>query len=161
MLKISLKKVWKLRNKRYLCTPIWKTGILRRKEFLWKTGARSWKVQKSWKSFGSFRKKRTFASPFEKRVLARGFRKFIEKTGNLYCTRSKYREILINREALILLFIGIMKCQWQAKNYIEIIQWRVWSWLRMNASGRLNTCKSRGSMTELSGSVDGDRRKGA
>ncbi len=22
--------------------------------------------------------------------------------------------------------------------------WRVWSWLRMNASGRLNTCKSRG-----------------
>ena len=24
-------------------------------------------------------------------------------------------------------------------------QWRVWSWLRMNASGRLNTCKSRGS----------------
>ena len=27
----------------------------------------------------------------------------------------------------------------------EILQWRVWSWLRMNASGRLNTCKSRGS----------------
>ena len=25
------------------------------------------------------------------------------------------------------------------------LQWRVWSWLRMNASGRLNTCKSRGS----------------
>ena len=24
------------------------------------------------------------------------------------------------------------------------LQWRVWSWLRMNASGRLNTCKSRG-----------------
>ena len=28
------------------------------------------------------------------------------------------------------------------------LQWRVWSWLRMNASYRLNTCKSRGSMTE-------------
>ena len=29
-------------------------------------------------------------------------------------------------------------------NYLKFIQWRVWSWLRMNASGRLNTCKSRG-----------------
>ena len=29
------------------------------------------------------------------------------------------------------------------------IQWRVWSWLRMNASGRLNTCKSRGSRLEF------------
>ena len=28
----------------------------------------------------------------------------------------------------------------------DILQWRVWSWLRMNASYRLNTCKSRGSM---------------
>ena len=27
----------------------------------------------------------------------------------------------------------------------NFIQRRVWSWLRMNASGRLNTCKSRGS----------------
>ena len=27
------------------------------------------------------------------------------------------------------------------------LQWRVWSWLRMNASYRLNTCKSRGSIT--------------
>ena len=27
------------------------------------------------------------------------------------------------------------------------LQWRVWSWLRMNASYRLNTCKSRGSRT--------------
>ena len=28
----------------------------------------------------------------------------------------------------------------------DILQRRVWSWLRMNASYRLNTCKSRGSM---------------
>ena len=28
----------------------------------------------------------------------------------------------------------------------DILQWRVWSWLRMNASYRLNTCKSRGIM---------------
>ena len=32
------------------------------------------------------------------------------------------------------------------KKYKDILQWRVWSWLRMNASYRLNTCKSRGSM---------------
>ena len=32
------------------------------------------------------------------------------------------------------------------KNEKDILQWRVWSWLRMNASYRLNTCKSRGSM---------------
>ena len=31
---------------------------------------------------------------------------------------------------------------------ISYLQWRVWSWLRMNASYRLNTCKSRGSMEE-------------
>ena len=42
---------------------------------------------------------RTFAAPFEKRVL----KKFIEKTD--YCTRSKYREKTIYREALISLEI--------------------------------------------------------
>ena len=44
---------------------------------------------------------RTFAAPFEKRVLAREYEKFIEKTD--YCTRSKYRENTIYREALILI----------------------------------------------------------
>ena len=36
----------------------------------------------------------------------------------------------------------------RAKIYSKLffLQWRVWSWLRMNASGRLNTCKSRGSI---------------
>ena len=34
------------------------------------------------------------------------------------------------------------------KNEKDILQWRVWSWLRMNASYRLNTCKSRGSIIE-------------
>ena len=42
---------------------------------------------------------RTFAAPFEKRV----YKKFIEKTD--YCTRSKYRENTIYREALISLEI--------------------------------------------------------
>ena len=46
---------------------------------------------------------RTFAAPFEKRVLERENEKFIEKTD--YCTRSKYRENTIYREALISLEI--------------------------------------------------------
>ena len=41
-------------------------------------------------------------------LLRERINKFIEKTENLYCTRSKYREILKNREALILLLIGII-----------------------------------------------------
>ena len=36
------------------------------------------------KKFGSLKIKRTFASPFEKRVLARENEKFIEKTDLLY-----------------------------------------------------------------------------
>ena len=63
----------------------------------------------------------TFAIPNEKRgaeTLQVWSKKFIEKTD--YCTRSKYRENTIYREALILL--KNYKCQRQAKNYIEIIQ---------------------------------------
>ena len=45
----------------------------------------------------------TFASPFEKRASQEGKDKFIEKTD--YCTRSKYRENTIYREALISLEI--------------------------------------------------------
>jgi len=58
--KISI-KIWKFKNKAYLCIPVRKTG------------------------------------------LERGNEKFIEKTGFIYCTRSKYRENKIYREALILL----------------------------------------------------------
>ena len=56
---------------------------------------------------------RTFAAPFEKRVLAREDDKFIEKTD--YCTRSKYRENTIYREALISLWN--YKCQDKLKIY--------------------------------------------
>ena len=75
-------------------------------------------LKKVSEKFGSLKIMRTFAAPFEKRVLARGYEKFIEKTD--YCTRSKYRENTIYREALILL--KNYKCQRQAKNYIENIQ---------------------------------------
>ena len=54
---------------------------------------------------------RTFAT----RLRKNGNNKFIEKTGFLYCTRSKYREILIYREALILLFRNY-KCQDKLRN---------------------------------------------
>ena len=44
---------------------------------------------------------RTFAAPFEKRVLERGFEKFIEKTVLLY--KKQVPRKTIYREALILL----------------------------------------------------------
>ena len=42
----------------------------------------------------------------------------------------------------------------------DILQWRVWSWLRMNASYRLNTCKSRGNDSESLLLLGDDRRTG-
>ena len=98
-----------------------------------------------WKKFGGKEKMSTFAIPNEKRVTEKALSLVLEvhwKDWN--CTRSKYRE-KYNLSRSVDSFVRIEKCQWQAKSYI-IIQWRVWSWLRMNASGRLNTCKSRGSM---------------
>ena len=47
---------------------------------------------------------RTFAAPFEKRVLARGIKKFIEKTDLLY-KKQVPRKNTIYREALISLEI--------------------------------------------------------
>ena len=49
---------------------------------------------------------------FAARLRKNGTNKFIEKTD--YCTRSKYRENTIYREALISLEIS--KCQYQARN---------------------------------------------
>ena len=60
---------------------------------------------------------RTFAAPFEKRVLERGFEKFIEKTVLLY--KKQVPRKTIYREALILL--KNYKCQDKLRN-IMIIQ---------------------------------------
>ena len=49
---------------------------------------------------------------------------------------------------------------WRYKLKKKFLQCRVWSWLRMNASYRLNTCKSRGSMVGGLPPTDGDRRTG-
>ena len=43
-------------------------------------------------------------------------------------------------------------CEWLLRNKYSLSQnfnWRVWSWLRLNAGGRPNTCKSNGSTGEL------------
>ena len=56
---------------------------------------------------------RTFAAPFEKRVLERGFEKFIEKTVLLY--KKQVPRKTIYREALILL--KNYKCQDKLKIY--------------------------------------------
>ena len=42
----------------------------------------------------------------------------------------------------------------------DILQWRVWSWLRMNAGYRLNTCKSWGNGIMCLHILDVDRRTG-
>ena len=110
-----------------------------------KTGAEMMTEKKFWKK--SFKKVWKFennaylCSPVRKTGPRKRVNKFIEKTVLLY--KKQVPRKTIYREALILL--KNYKCQDKLRN-IKIIQWRVWSWLRMNASGRLNTCKSRGSM---------------
>ena len=59
---------------------------------------------------------RTFAPPFEKRAT----KKFIEKTD--YCTRSKYRENTIYREALISLEIKFDELSRQRQGARDILE---------------------------------------
>ena len=60
---------------------------------------------------------RTFAAPFEKRVLAREYGKFIEKTVLLY-KKQVPRKNTIYREALISLEIISVRTNWEKyKNY--------------------------------------------
>ena len=58
----------------------------------------------------------------------------------------KYKEASTNNTKIE--SVDFFKRNWECRSRtwrIRNIQRRVWSWLRMNASGRLNTCKSRGS----------------
>ena len=65
------------------------------------------------------------------------------------------------RNVVFICQIPLRKLSSQDSNKtLFFIQWRVWSWLRMNASGRLNTRKSRGSIMD-SNIYGGDRRTGA
>ncbi len=62
-----------------------------------------------------------------------------------------YPRVKKKRTVMIPVYAGhIRGCEKKREKRVssgkDILQWRVWSWLRMNASYRLNTCKSRGSM---------------
>ena len=59
---------------------------------------------------------RTFAAPFEKRVLAREYAKFIEKTVLLY-KKQVPRKNTIYREALISLEIISERTSWEIYDY--------------------------------------------
>ena len=69
------------------------------REFLEKTGAEM-KIEKFLKKVWKFENNAYLCSPFEKRVLERGFKKFIEKTVLLY-KKQVPRKNTIYREALI------------------------------------------------------------
>ena len=58
---------------------------------------------------------RTFAAPFEKRVLERGFEKFIEKTDLLY--KKQVPRNTIYREALISFEIISVRTSWEIYKY--------------------------------------------
>ena len=47
------------------------------------------------------------------------------------------------------------------KYYLKFLQRRVWSWLRMNASGKPNTCKSNGNFWCLHRKTSGERVRNA
>ncbi len=69
----------------------------------------------------------------------------------------------LNQFLIMCQFFGIrhtVNARYQTKQF-SILQWRVWSWLRMNASYRLNTCKSRGNGDGSLLLSDVDRRMGA
>ena len=73
---------------------------------------------------------------------------------------SRKRNLVTRRNAGAVVLsdqVNSFRCAFFLKSIIgkkKYLQWRVWSWLRMNASYRLNTCKSRGSTS------GGDRRTG-
>ena len=70
-------------------------------------------------------------------------------TASCFLWVGSYRQHNKNRQSIL-----VNRC---VSVRIHILQWRVWSWLRMNASGRPNTCKSRG----MGSLLPRDRRTGA
>ena len=101
-LKIFSKKFGGYEKSRTFALPL-KNGWLIRLRVLMKDWRRNEKLKNFSKRFGSLKIMRTFAAPFEKRVLERGKRSSLKRL--FYCTRSKYRENTIYREALISLEI--------------------------------------------------------
>ena len=98
-----------MRKSRTFALPL-KSGYAERVRVLHKTGAGSKFLKKIFEKIWKFGNNAYLCSPVRKTGLEREDNKFIEKTEN--CTRSKYRENTIYREALILL--EELGCQNQA-----------------------------------------------
>ena len=83
-------------------------------------------------------KKRLYlCSPFDLKISQGDRKKFFEK---IEASLAEANSSKINTPIL----------RWNCKSKRlnnSLLQWRVWSWLRMNASGRLNTCKSNGKVS--------------
>ena len=100
---------------------------------------------------------RTFAAPFEKRVLAREYGKFIEKTVLLY-KKQVPRKNTIYREALISLEIISVRTSWEIYKLLYNEEFDPGSGWTLAAG---LTHASRGAAWRLAITFDGDRRKGA
>ena len=125
------------------------------------------------KCFGGSRKSHTFASAFENERNLKQIENELYPVGELKRVLWKdlhKTEVVQEARMMKHSFLGRRKTNRQVcltlNHYLEarsetdtnkrrplmrlavkdILQCRVWSWLRMNASYRLNTCKSRGSM---------------
>ena len=103
------KKVWKFKNNAYLCIPVRKTGPRKRidRSLFLRFFAKGERGRRELPDGNDRQTKEAWQRKTQKETRDK---KFIEKTD--YCTRSKYRENTIYREALISL--EIMKCQRQA-----------------------------------------------
>ena len=118
--------------------------------------------KKTWKSFGGSKKCLTFASAFRKKALKKSSLKDLDiskqvvqvLSGIWQKTETVNTWKQVNKQIRFL-----SRLKHSLTRIHDILQWRVWSWLRMNASYRLNTCKSRGSTVQQC--TGGDRRTGA
>ena len=131
-------------------------------------------LKKSLKIFAGSKKVTTFATAFEKNKPRKGAEKWKCKVLEKKCKKiCKIKILALSLQSVrvtkttnvfqtVLWFTGYFLREKECSIYLSIllnkkrnsqdsnktfyfIQWRVWSWLRMNASGRPNTCKSRGS----------------
>ena len=117
-----------LRNLPYLCTRF------REKTSVWVAEAYKELLDQWGKS------KLAWSSESREKSRPKGIKEFFERLTSTEkgSTRSKFDCTLSQKQSVPCLRHGNRKR--------IFLQWRVWSWLRMNASYRLNTCKSRGSM---------------
>ena len=144
------------KNAKFLCLPVGIARYFRRgRNFFsilkrWATTIGEPQSEKRQKKFGSLKNGCTFALAFAgktgKRLRGGGDSSLKRLKQEIACVRGRARWGSDGTRRVK----GIEQ---------KFLQWRVWSWLRMNASGRPNTCKSRGSGAQQWAA--GDRRTGA